>query len=262
GPHLHLELYDPGNNLIDPYQGSCNQLNARSWWAGQRPYFDSAVNKVTTGDSAPVLPNCPGQDVSNIEDSFAPGALVYFTTYYRDQLSSQQSRYSIYRPDGTVYQSWTHSINETHFAASWWWWSYYMPGGPAGTWRFRVEFNGQSYETYFNVGDPAQITISAPAGGQFLAPGSNHTITWSDNVGGNVRIDLYQNGQYKSTLATSTPSDGAYQWTAPVNPDGPFGYQIRIVNLPNEAVYADSDHFAIGDPAQFNYLFLPAVLKQ
>ena len=261
GPHLHLELYDPSSKLIDPYQGSCNQLNTTSWWAMQRPYYDSAVNKVTTGHSAPALPNCPGQDASNIQDSFAPGALVYFTTYYRDQLGSQQSHYTIYRPDGTVYQSWTHNMNEAHYNASWWWWSYTMPAGPVGTWRFKVEFNGQSYETTFNVGDPTQITITSPNGGEFLLPGTTHSVTWNDNLGGNVRIDLYQHGQYQSTIATSTASDGTYQWAVPANPSGPFGYQIRIVNLANEAVYSASGAFTIGDPAQFNHLFLPAVMR-
>ena len=31
-PHLHLEVYDPSDNLIDPFQGGCNSLNDDSWW--------------------------------------------------------------------------------------------------------------------------------------------------------------------------------------------------------------------------------------
>jgi murein DD-endopeptidase MepM/ murein hydrolase activator NlpD len=31
-PHLHFEVYDNNNNLIDPYSGSCNFLNSTSWW--------------------------------------------------------------------------------------------------------------------------------------------------------------------------------------------------------------------------------------
>ncbi len=30
-PHLHLEIYDKSNNLIDPYAGFNNQLNVDSW---------------------------------------------------------------------------------------------------------------------------------------------------------------------------------------------------------------------------------------
>lgn len=59
-PHLHLELYDADEELQEPYSGPCNALNAATWWAAQRPYYDSAINRLTTGDAAPVLGVCPG----------------------------------------------------------------------------------------------------------------------------------------------------------------------------------------------------------
>ena len=42
--HLHLEVYDDQWNLIDPYQGTCNSLNATSWWANQPGYYEPQVN--------------------------------------------------------------------------------------------------------------------------------------------------------------------------------------------------------------------------
>jgi len=30
GPHLHIELHDSSNNVVDPYNGCCNQTS--SWW--------------------------------------------------------------------------------------------------------------------------------------------------------------------------------------------------------------------------------------
>src|SRR5690606_10296289 len=86
GPHLHFELRSAANQLLDPYQGSCNLLNPDSWWVTQEPYYDSAVNKLTTGYAAPSFPACPAPESPNIQDSFSPGNVVYFTTYYRDQL--------------------------------------------------------------------------------------------------------------------------------------------------------------------------------
>ncbi len=32
GPHLHFEVYNANNQLIDPYAGNCNSLNAASCW--------------------------------------------------------------------------------------------------------------------------------------------------------------------------------------------------------------------------------------
>jgi murein DD-endopeptidase MepM/ murein hydrolase activator NlpD len=58
GPHLHMEVYDALDNLIEPYAGPCNSLNTSSWWVNQRPYFDSAINAITTGPDAADWPDC------------------------------------------------------------------------------------------------------------------------------------------------------------------------------------------------------------
>jgi murein DD-endopeptidase MepM/ murein hydrolase activator NlpD len=263
GPHLHFELHNAANHLIDPYQGSCNALNPDSWWATQTPYYDSAVNQVTTGHSAPAFPTCPAPESGNIEDSFNQGDVVYFTTYYRDQLSSQASQYAIYRPDGSLYQSWTHNSPETHYAGSWWWWSFQLgPIVPAGTWRFAVLFQGQTYETYFNVGAPIEITVTAPTAGDVVMPGATYNITWNDNIGGNVRLELYRDGVYESLIAASTPSDGGYSWTPPTNTTILSGYQVRIIDLANDQRFGQSGPFTIGDlDGTFpEKVFLPAVL--
>lgn len=153
GPHLHLEVYDSAGKLNDPFQGSCNSLNGNSWWAAQRPYYDSAVNKLTTGGAPAVFPACPNVETSNEKTAFRYGEPVYFTTYYRDQLNTQQSQYRILRPDGTVFSSWTHNSPAAHYSSSWWYWywSSFAPTGPSGTWRFEVTFNGQTYSRTFTM---------------------------------------------------------------------------------------------------------------
>lgn len=145
GPHLHMEVYDASGNLIDPYQGSCNALNLSSWWASQRPYYDSAVNRLMTGSAPAFFPSCPGAETTNEKTAFRYGQPAYFTAFYRDQLSSQTSQYRILRPNGTVYSAWTHSGPAAHYSASWWYWSWgsFAPSGPSGTWTFEVTFNGQ-----------------------------------------------------------------------------------------------------------------------
>jgi murein DD-endopeptidase MepM/ murein hydrolase activator NlpD len=152
-PHLHLELYDSNSQLVDPYQGSCNALNAFSAWQVQRPYYDSALNKMTTGSAAAVFPSCSNAETPNESSTFSYGQTIYFTAYYRDQRSIQQSQYRILRPNGTVHTSWTHNGPAAHYPSSWWYWYWnnFAPSGPSGTWRFEITFNGQTYTKNFTM---------------------------------------------------------------------------------------------------------------
>jgi hypothetical protein len=154
-PHLHFEIHDAYDNLIDPYTGPCNSLNPESWWKDQRPYYDSSVNKVSAGDAPPVFPECPNPENPNTRVTFNPGSTVYFTTYYRDQLSSQVSHYTIYRPNDTIYSQWDHNIPDPHYSHSYWYWYFTIPPGePIGIWKFEVLFEGQTYVRQFTIGPP------------------------------------------------------------------------------------------------------------
>lgn len=161
-PHLHLEIHDANNNLIEPHAGACNRFNTASWWQEQPDYYDPAVNALTTGDAAPEFPSCPNQEQPHIRDTFDLGERIYFTTYYRDQQATQQSRYTIVRPDGSTFSTWIHSISESHFPVSWWWWSFDIPTDvPVGQWTFQVDFAGQSYTHYFTLKGLATATETA-----------------------------------------------------------------------------------------------------
>ncbi|HPF36561.1 MAG TPA: peptidoglycan DD-metalloendopeptidase family protein [Candidatus Krumholzibacteria bacterium] len=153
GPHLHLELYDPAGNLADPWAGACNSLNPTSWWLDQPPYYDSAVNALRTGSAAPAFQSCPTPAVTGESLQFQAGDLVYFTTFYRDQLQGQVSTYRVLRPDGTLWREWTGSSNQPHYAASYWWWSWFLPVDAAdGWWTFRVIYQGVATDHSFAVG--------------------------------------------------------------------------------------------------------------
>ncbi len=153
GPHLHFEVHDPGGNLIDPYQGPCNDLNPDSWWISQRPYYDSGLNKLATGFAPPVFPPCPEDEIPNEGSAFRPGDTIYFVSYYRDQLSGQESVHTVYRPDGSVYLAWSHSSDEPWYEASYWYWAWVFPGdAQTGVWRYEIAYEGQVYEHSFLVG--------------------------------------------------------------------------------------------------------------
>jgi hypothetical protein len=147
--------------VVDPYTGSCSP--GSSWWAAQRPYYDSAVNAVTTATALPDAATCPNPVVTHLKDQFAPGDTIYFITYYRDQLSGQQSQYTIYKPDGSVYQNWTGTMAAAYWSTAYWYRAYTLSANaPTGRWKYQVVYNGQTYQHTFSVGNTMTLR-SRPA---------------------------------------------------------------------------------------------------
>lgn len=163
GPHLHFEVYDADDNLVEPYFGPCNAMNESSWWAAQRPYYDSAINALLTHDAAPVFPACPQQEVPNDRDAFLPGEAIIFAGYYRDILDTQTTQYSVLRPDNSVAWSWSYTSSEPYYPAAYVYWNDTLPGdAPTGTWTLRAVYEGTTYDHPFRVcdsaGDPPVVT--------------------------------------------------------------------------------------------------------
>ena len=144
GPHLHFEVHDSANDVVNPYTGMCNSLNPSTWWASQPAYREPTVNAVLTHDAEPIH-GCPGiNETPNMQNTFGPGDLIYFATYYRDQLTGDLSTYRIRRPDGSVWDEWPQTSPAT-YGSSWWYWTNTLPTmGPFGMWSFEVMYNGQT----------------------------------------------------------------------------------------------------------------------
>ena len=195
-PHLHMEIYDAAHALVDPWNGPCN--TAPSWWADQRPYYDSAINAVKTHHSPPSFQPCPEPAIINAADRFDPGDLVYFAAYYHDQLDEQVGNYRVLRPDGSVFASWNHSGIESHYAASYWYFSLNMPMvGPLGVWRFEVDFEGVTYGHDFMVS--AKVAI-----GEEEPPTPRRSVLTSYpnpfNPSTTIRFELEQAGPTRLTI--------------------------------------------------------------
>jgi peptidase M23-like protein len=157
GPHLHFELYDPADALIDPYFGPCNTLNLTTWWTAQRPYRDSAINKLATHSAPPVFPACPQAETPNLTNNFAPGVVAYFAAYYRDHVAGQQTQYSIQTPDGFDWRTWNSTAMTTYDAAYWYYWWTLPASPPLGRWNFRAVYQGTTYNHGFNVLSPSDV---------------------------------------------------------------------------------------------------------
>lgn len=149
GPHLHFEVYDGNNNLIDPYSGNCNGLNNDSWWNNQPDYTDSKINALLTHYDAP-LQGCPDTNENpRMRNTFYSGEIIYTAAYYIDQQENDLTLFRISRPDHSIYTDWVHSSPSTYYS-SWWYWYRYLPvNGPYGVWSFEAEYNGTVYTHEF-----------------------------------------------------------------------------------------------------------------
>ncbi len=264
GPHVHFEvrtaLFD-STSWTDPFTGPANPVP--SSWISQRPYHDSAINKLATStalpDNEPCLPT-----ITNIAESFPAGAHIVFQVYYRDYQGALPTQLSITDPNSSNFHAWSYTDNSTPFTpAAGRYWSFNFPAdAAAGTWRFRAVYNGQTYETFFNVGAPPTVTVGSPNGGEQWDILLSHPITWTDNLGSQVSIALLHNGVLSATLASATPSDGQYDWVpGHAFPPGP-GYAIRVSSVTSPAVSDQSDApFTLLPTTLTDTLYLPSVAR-
>lgn len=243
GPHLHFEVrYGSFSTAewIDPYAGPNSQ--PQSLWASQRPYYDSAINRLSTHFGPPATPDPCQPTVTKLQDSFTAPANVYFYAFYRDYQNAIPTQLKIYRPDGSIFTEWQYT-GSSSFSSAWsqGWVYAFSPSDPPGTWRFEAAYNGQTNQTFFNLNDPTRITVSSPNGGEQWDRRLPQSVTWQDNLGGEVNIALYRSGVYSATLASSLPSTGAYLWTpGPALAAGP-GYTIRITSVISPGLSDESD---------------------
>jgi murein DD-endopeptidase MepM/ murein hydrolase activator NlpD len=171
GPHLHFEIgfWELNQNVWewkprDPFAGTCNGLNAESWWETQPGYRNPLLNGIATHNQAPEFPPCPETEVPHFSDSFMPGDTVYLSAYYRDQLIGLNSHLQIIMPNGNTYTEWDHASESEPFPASLWYWPFELPGNAmSGEWTFNVAFEGQTAEHKFYVNAVAPPPPVMPA---------------------------------------------------------------------------------------------------
>ena len=102
-----------------------------------------------------------------------------------------------------------------------------------------------SSDANFTIFAPT-ITVTAPAAGASWQRGVLHTITWTlgGTMNASVKILLYKGTKLNSTLATTTPNDGSFDWTIPAGQALATNYSIRIITVDN-LVTGNSGTFSI-----------------
>lgn len=94
---------------------------------------------------------------------------------------------------------------------------------------------------------PPAIAITFPVGGEAWQRFQVVNVTWTDNISGNMALDLYLGGVSNRTFVASTPNSGLYSWEVGQFATLPNGdnYTIKIRSLSYPAVFAVSPPFAI-----------------
>jgi uncharacterized protein (TIGR02145 family) len=108
-------------------------------------------------------------------------------------------------------------------------------------------------EVYFNTIEAPYITITSPKGGDHFIGPQEYTITWTDNINENVKIELYKGGIKNEEIINSTESDGTYDWglgQAWIDSQTSFGndYTIKISSVTNAGITNESALFTISEP--------------
>ena len=157
-PHLHFEIRDD-NDVIEPYQGECNETTDQSWWLDQPSYREPGLNVLLTHDDAPVIDGfCPEGEEPNLQNSFSPGDILYTAAYYHDQMQNDATEYSIMDPSGSEVYTWSHSSPNT-YTRSYWFWSFPIPDDALdGVWIFRANYRDQMVSHFFNISNVSATT--------------------------------------------------------------------------------------------------------
>lgn len=145
GPHLHFEVFDSSDNLIDPFSGTCNPLNNSSWWNTQMNYREPNINAVMSHSAAPVFNPCPQLETINAKNVFDFGEDIYLAAYFKDQVSGTQATYTLKDSNGNVINTWSQNFQADLNASYWFYVISVLEDNPV-SWRdltFEVSYEGQ-----------------------------------------------------------------------------------------------------------------------
>ncbi|MCF8368475.1 MAG: peptidoglycan DD-metalloendopeptidase family protein [Bacteroidales bacterium] len=156
-PHLHFEVYNPEEVLIDPFYGPCNQQIEETWWLNQPGYKEAGVNKISTNNHLPVFSDCLDAEILNETINFYPGDSIYFLNYFRNMPQGENFNISIKRPDNSVFDEWLWVYPQEFIEASWWYFFTILINEPFGEWKYNVTYKNQTFTHVFKLLDPQAI---------------------------------------------------------------------------------------------------------
>ncbi len=153
-PHLHFQVFDSNDEVIDPYTGTCNSMNPDTWWEEQPDYWEPQMNRISTHFKPP-QEMCPLPETTNEALSYEPGDTVWIAVWYKDLLNAASTLLKIERPDGSLMIDWNFISPWPNYSAAYTYWAVETSvTDEEGPYIYRVNFNGEQYERVFYLGEP------------------------------------------------------------------------------------------------------------
>lgn len=162
GPHMHFEVRDVNDNVIDPFFAdtgtSCNTTTLDSWWNDQKPYHDSYINAVKTHSAPPEFSSCNTPATINEQTIFNAGSTVYLGLYIRHQEFGQNYQVTVTRPNGTTMYTYNLVSPSPFLSNAFWYFTInFTENSMLGNYNFQAEYNGQVCSAPFEM-----VAVGAP----------------------------------------------------------------------------------------------------
>jgi ASPIC/UnbV protein/Ser-Thr-rich glycosyl-phosphatidyl-inositol-anchored membrane family protein len=112
---------------------------------------------------------------------------------------------------------------------------------PSGIVQIATGLGADQRMTIAEPSAPPNITVTGPNGGETWIKGNTYTLTWTDNISGNVKIRLLNGSATAAIIAASTPSDGSFDWTIPPSLASGRNYKVEVLGLDDPTIRDQSD---------------------
>jgi murein DD-endopeptidase MepM/ murein hydrolase activator NlpD len=237
GPHLHFEVHNASNAIVDPFFGSCSTTTTDSWWQSQLPYYDKLINALSTHSTAPVVDQCPSTlNTTATNQNLEKGVTNYFAVWGKGLQASDVITTSIIRPNGTTYANYDFTGNTFPVFL---YYLYYTisTSEPNGTWKFRSLYNGVTTEQIFYLYNSTDI--SATVSGSSYCGGQNLAVNFDIHSGtynaGNVFTaqlsDVNGSFSFPTNIGTLTSTTGGtINYTIPTSLPAGTGYRLKVIS--------------------------------
>jgi hypothetical protein len=86
------------------------------------------------------------------------------------------------------------------------------------------------------------LVVSYPNGGEALEQSGTYTISWSSNVGGNVKIELFKGGSLNKEITSSAPNNESFEWEITTDYSVGDDYKLKISSIENDTIVGESSN--------------------
>lgn len=197
-PHLHFEVEDQMENLIDPFAGPCNSLNGMtSWWATQKPYYETRINKIMSNKSVGIEEfDCPMPTNKNIQNQFDPSSEVCFTSFLVHEQANLVLKWRVFAPNNSLFISKDEMLTSSDVES---FYEYCVNvNAVEGLWRLEVTLGTQMEKHSFTVGSippcPSVLQLTEN-------PSTDSTYKAADTLSSTSLINNTLNIHYKAGKA-------------------------------------------------------------